>query len=198
MTDTSVLTKKFEEFLQYLRGEPTAKDRLFLAAGLLELMRRSTSSDTLFAMAQFLASVPAEIKWSRIPFSLTQVLLGQKMKQKLAAAGISDQDMPQVLLAALLLFLAFVESDLDLVEDHLFLCAEDAAAEFLAAQRRPPETRGPELFTDSLVSRVFKTKPLTEATLTTLQAAAVCVQQDRKSTRLNSSHSSVSRMPSSA
>jgi hypothetical protein len=165
--------QQFETFVNDLSTEPEPKDRLFMAAGLLELMRRAHNPNTLLGIAQLLVSLPTNLKWSRIPFSVTQAFLGVAAKKRANAVGVPEENLPEVLLAALLLFIDFVTSDVELTEATVFECVEFAANEFVAAKKRLPPTRGPELFNESLVPRAFKAKPLSPETLAAINAKAV-------------------------
>jgi hypothetical protein len=165
--------QQFEGFVSRLAAEPEPKDRLFMAAGLLELMRRAHHPDTLISMAELLASLPADIKWSRIPFSVTQAFLGAEAKKRATAAGVSEENLSEVLLAAFILFIDFVVSDVELNDAVAGQCIDFAAQDFVDKQRKPPPSRGPELFNENLVPRVYKRKLLSADKLTTLGAHAV-------------------------
>jgi hypothetical protein len=162
----------FQDFLVNIApNEPVDKDRLFLAAGLLELMRRVKNNDTLLAMAKMLAELP-DVNWSRIPFSVTRTFLDVSIRKKLDAAGIAEKDMPRVLLTALSLFVAFVQNDVELsaaVVDDIVAAAVD---DFLAATPKP-KLKTPELVTDALMSRAFTPAKITNDSLQTLGAQAV-------------------------
>lgn len=165
--------QQFETFVNDLSTEPEPKDRLFMAAGLLELMRRAHNPNTLIGVAQLLVSLPTNVKWSRIPFSVTQTFLGVAAKKRANAIGVPEKNLPEVLLSAFLLFIEFVTADVELTEETVFTCVECAAKDFVEAQKRLPPTRGPELFTENVVPRSFKAKPLSAEALAAVDAKAV-------------------------
>lgn len=165
----------FQDFLANITStEPAAKDRLFLAAGLLELMRRVKNNDTLLAVAKLFAELP-EVNWSRIPFSVTQTFLDVPIRKKLDARGVDEKDMPTVLLTALSLFVAFVQNDVELSESVIDDILTAAVDDFLAAKpKSKPKT--PELFTDALTTRVFAPAKVTNESLQAVDAQAVYFQ----------------------
>jgi hypothetical protein len=165
--------QQFEGFVQRLSAEKEPKDRMFIAAGLLELMRRVQHSDTLISMAELLASLPADVKWSRIPFSVTQTMLGAETKKRVLAAGVPEKNLHEVLLSAFVLFIEFVVSDVELTEQTVYECAEFAANDFVSSRRKPAPPRSAEIFTEGLVSRAFCATPVTTARLDEIGAVAV-------------------------
>jgi hypothetical protein len=162
----------FQEFLENISAtEPAANDRVFLAAGILELMRRVKNNDTLLAVAKLLAEVP-DTGWQRIPFSVTQKFLGAAVRDQIVAAGVAPADVPHVLLTALSLFVAFVPTDVEL-SDAILTDVVAAAVDNHKAAKAPPAPHRVEVFNEGLVSRAFVPATPDDTTFKKLNAALV-------------------------
>jgi len=166
------LTEPFNSFLENISGHPPA-DKLFLTAGLVELLRHSKSCNTGFAIAELLASLP-EIEWSRIPFSITKALLSEKYKAIVTKSGVPAEMVPEILLASLLAFIGLMGREKPLTEEtlqELVQSLADELAEDAAPAKKPAAP--PELFNHWLVKRVFEPENITDDVLSKLDAKLV-------------------------
>jgi hypothetical protein len=165
------ITDCFSEFFDNT-ATLTPKEQLVIAAGLVELMRRSAKADTVLAMAQLLVS-SADTPWSQIQFSITQTLLGQEAEKRVLAAGVNKVDVAPVLQKAFMYFLAALQPDEPISADVLLDLVSAVAAEHAAIPSKPVAKKAPDIFTDALVARVFSPATVTPALLEQLDADMV-------------------------
>jgi hypothetical protein len=165
MTKTDV-SDSFTTFLETINKEHTTQERLFLTAGLAEILRRTKTRDTVLAMAALLVDV-ADFPWRSIPFSVTKTLLSEKYRQMVLAAGVPESLVAQVLLFTLQLFLTAVQAnEADATEDKLQDVLETVCAS-AAEPKEPAPKKAPapvvEIFNAGLLRRCFTPQPLTAA-----------------------------------
>lgn len=172
MSDDNHIATSFDSFIENLDGHETS-DKLFLTAGIVELLRHSKSTNTGFALAELLASLPA-IEWSRIPFSITKTVLSAKYENTVRQLGVPVDLVPSVLLTALCDFLAHMDGitpNEELLQQKI---REWAAATVEDAEPPPAEKQPtPEIFNHWLVRRVFEQEDITDDTLAKIDAHLV-------------------------
>lgn len=166
------ITDCFSEFFDNTQSRVDDKDLLVIAAGLVELMRRAGTEETVLAMAQLLAGV-ADTPWSQIQFSVTQTLLGQEAEKRVLTAGVPTQEVSAVLLTSFMYFLAALQPDEPIPAAVLLDLVGAVAAEHVAANKKPAPKKAPDIFTDALVARAFTPVSVTPAMLEQLDADMV-------------------------
>lgn len=170
MSDNNHIATSFDSFIDNLAGHETS-DKLFLTAGIVELLRHSKSVSTGFALAELLASLPV-VEWHQIPFSVTKAVLSDKYKNMVKQLGVPDSLVASVLLSGLCDFLAHVEAQPP-TEDLLrtLVCAFAREAAETPPTITAPTT--PEIFNHWLLKRVFEPAAITDDTLTQLDVKLV-------------------------
>lgn len=171
MTEKSALTS-FQSFLKNIKDDTNPKDRVFLAAGILELLRRTKSMNTVLALGQFLVELP-EVNWSSIPFSLTKTAMSaDTCKMLKQIPGVTDDDVPDILLESLTIFLDFVQNNAEL-SPEIFSAILQSVADDKVAKHKNAHKVGPEIFNERLVARAFTPVTADEHTLQKLNASLV-------------------------
>lgn len=161
------LTEPFGKFLNGL-DHHNPKERLFLACGLVELLRHTRSATDLFSMMSLLETVQY-IDWARIPFSLTKTLLSDKYHNMVRKAGVPEDLIPEVLQTALVLFVdkMWAMTPAAPTEAMLQEVVEAVAASTVETIKPEPEANpklpvvSPEIFNARLVRRVFEPEAFT-------------------------------------
>jgi hypothetical protein len=144
----------------------TGREKLFLLAGLIELLRHTKSPVDAFSIAKFLVTVK-QTDWARIPFSITKAVLGAGAVFDAKALGVPEQHVPSVLQSGLMLFLDELNADPHLVATQELLWEHvKIAASLLAPPEEPPAhpkqpVASPEIFNARLMRRVFEPAKVT-------------------------------------
>jgi hypothetical protein len=186
MTEKTALTC-FDDFITNVAPSTVPEDRLFLSAGLIELLRRTKNRDVVMAMAQLLVELP-DTNWSAIPFSLTRAVLGNKYHKPILDAGLSLNHIPEVLQTSIVLFLEFLQGGAEVTEEVFAAIVASVAADKAAAlkpkQATPVLMRAPEVFQEKFANRVFTPAAVTEATIKQLRADYVYFKGELPGPRL--------------
>lgn len=182
MTEKTALTC-FDDFLNAIAAETEPKERLFFAAGIIELLRRTKNQQTVLAMAQLLAELP-EVNWAAIPFSVTQAVLGSTYHDVIRAEGIHEQDVPAVLRSALTCFLDFVQGGAELSPDVFKAIVISVAADMAKPKQKATHKIAPEIFNERLVARSFTPEKITEQTLSSFGASLVTFRGELPGSKL--------------
>lgn len=156
MTTQSVIDS-FNDFFARVASDTDKKERLFIAAGLIELLRRAKTQNNVKAMVALLKNLPA-VTWQNIDFSFTHALLGSECKNRVLHAGVDEQDLNEVLLRSFLYFIDAAESADEKMSVELFLdLVESVAVDYLAEKKQPQKQKHtPELFNPALPARYFE------------------------------------------
>jgi hypothetical protein len=170
MSDDNHIAIAFDSFIDNLAGHETP-DKLFLTAGIVELLRHSKSANTGFALAELLASLPA-VEWSRIPFSVTKTVLSDKYRGMVKQLGVPEDLVASVLLSGLCDFLTHIEEQPP-TEELLRALVCEFARGVAESEPAPAPTPTPEIFNHWLVKRVFAPADINDDTLTKLDAKLV-------------------------
>lgn len=167
------ITDCFSEFFDNT-VELSPKDRLLVATGLVELMRRSAPAmpSAALLMGHLLVSLSDE-PWGRLQFPVTHTLLGAEAEKRVLAAGVAKTDLIPVLQKAFMYLLAALQPDEDISADVLLDLVSAVAAEHAAIPSKPAVKKAPDIFTDALVARVFTPAKVTPAMLEQLDADMV-------------------------
>lgn len=153
----------FDAFLTGL-DKHDEEEKLFILAGLIELLRHTKSATDVFHIAELLVALMQRYPdWSRIPFSITKTLLSKGCRDDVQKLGVPAEHVTTVLRTGFLLFLDEFQADqtADISYDNLWanikLVAETS---FPPTQKEPPPNPklpvvSPEIFNPRLVRRVF-------------------------------------------
>lgn len=183
MTEKTALDS-LNNFLRTIEGTTDTKDRLFLAAATIELLRRAKTTDTTLALAALLAELP-EVNWASIPFSVTKTALSQRTVDLVTAQGVPPAEAPAVILSALCIFMDFVQGGAELSTDIFDAIVTSAAADKAAVAKKVIARKvAPEIFNEGLVARAFVPAQTTENTLKNFNAALVYFRGELPGARL--------------
>lgn len=174
MPDTNDEQTPFNNFLNAITSSTTPDEQLFLTACAFELARRVKDDDSLPALAALLLELPPRSFYA-VQFSLTTAALSSATKQRVLAAGVKPEDVTQVTLTALGLFVTLTQGNVDPIDEKAFYDVLDTVAKDAAENGVPPPFDGlipfqdvkqpPEIFQDVHVARVFEPVILTRDTI---------------------------------
>ena len=182
MTEKTALTC-FDDFIQSVADSSGPEDRLFLSAGLIELLRRTKNRAAALAMAQLLVELP-DINWSAIPFSLTRAVLGNKYHKTILDTGLFLNHIPEVLQTSILLFLEFLQGGAEVTEEVFAAIVASVAADMAKPKQKATHKIAPEIFNESLVARSFTPEQITEQTLSAFGASLVTFRGELPGSKL--------------
>lgn len=132
--------------------ELSSRERLQLLASAAEMWRRVP--DTCRALMQKILDVFSRTNLSHIPFSVSDEIFSNECFEAVASAGIPKEDVFDILLNALQIFLDAVQKG-EMPDKALLLAIiREVARAAAAAYKKPLKA---ELYSERLVSRTFKT-----------------------------------------